>query len=113
MAKAGDAIPSQRTAQVAPSGLTWSATPQCVEWPKLRAWIAGQEPESKEVRSPTLGEESIPWELSAETRRVAQWGFRYDYKTQDVDLSPMPALPEWVYDVLQVDPSFEQCILNE
>ena len=34
-------------------------------------------------------DKEIPWEYAIEGRRVAQWGVRYDYDKQCVDLTPV------------------------
>ena len=36
----------------------------------------------------------IPWERAVEGRRVAQFGCRYDYVAQGVDLTPCAPIPE-------------------
>ena len=38
--------------------------------------------------------ECIPWEQAIEGRRVAQWGVRYDYSKQCVDLTPVASIPD-------------------
>ena len=56
----------------------------------------------------------IPWETSVEGRRVAQFGVRYDYETQCVDLTPVTPLPlvlrQWLPGVTA---EYTQCIINE
>ena len=94
-------------------------------WNKLRAWIvdfsAGGGVEcscscSHRDESCCCDSSSVvPWELSAEGRRVAQWGFRYDYGKQKVDATRrVPGFPAWAYSILGVDAeTFPQVILNE
>eukprot|EP01046_Picozoa_sp_COSAG06_P080551 COSAG06_NODE_27821_length_585_cov_7.133745_1_plen_63_part_10 len=58
-----------------PVGLQYrkvASTPD--QWSALEAWLAA--------------DASIPWEVATEGRRVAQWGYRYDYASHEVDLTP-------------------------
>ena len=41
-----------------------------------------------------LASPGIPWERAVEGRRVAQYGCRYDYEAQGVDLTPCAPIPE-------------------
>ncbi|CAE7238448.1 unnamed protein product [Symbiodinium natans] len=69
-------------------------------WQELQRWL--QE------------DTSIPWERAIEGRRVAQWGVRYDYDKQEVDLTPVASIPPKLRELLpQVGPGFTQCIINE
>ena len=57
---------------------------------------------------------AIPWEHSIEGRRVAQFGVRYDYHQQCVDLTPVLPLPKVLRQWLpNVTSEFTQCIINE
>ena len=57
---------------------------------------------------------AIPWEQAIEGRRVAQFGVRYDYTTQCVDLSPVTPLPQVLRQWLpNVTAEYTQCIINE
>jgi len=56
----------------------------------------------------------IPWEKATEGRRVAQWGVRYDYSPQAVDLTPMAPIPARLRDFFpEAGLEFTQCIINE
>ena len=59
-------------------------------------------------------DQAIPWEVSLEGRRVAQFGVRYDYQSQHVDLTPVTPLPivlrQWLPGVTA---EYTQCIINE
>ena len=56
----------------------------------------------------------IPWERAVEGRRVAQYGCRYDYAAQGVDLTPCPPIPEMLRAwLIPHRPQFTQCIINE
>ena len=93
-----------------PSGLTYHpgvvAEPT---WLQLRHWLL--QPGA-----------AIPWERAAEGRRVAQWGFRYDYMLHAVDKQPVGPIPDILVQLLATSKSvcsttaaapFTQCIINE
>ncbi len=72
------------------------------QWNALEAWLAE--------------DASIPWEVATEGRRVAQWGYRYDYASHMVDLSPVEPIPHILTQLLHAEPKperFTQCIINE
>ena len=70
------------------------------QWLKLQSWM--------EVDT------EIPWEHAIEGRRVAQWGVRYDYVKQCVDVTAVTAIPDVLRDFFpEVGPEFTQCIINE
>jgi len=55
----------------------------------------------------------IPWEVGAQNRKVAQFGFRYDYDRDIVDTTtPTPPIPPTLYDLLDVPSEYTQCIIN-
>ena len=59
---------------------------------------------------------SIPWEVATEGRRVAQWGYRYDYASHMVDPTPIDPIPPILAQLLHAEPEperFTQCIINE
>eukprot|EP00930_Biecheleria_cincta_P063302 TRINITY_DN48831_c0_g1_i1.p1 TRINITY_DN48831_c0_g1~~TRINITY_DN48831_c0_g1_i1.p1 ORF type:complete len:457 (+),score=54.45 TRINITY_DN48831_c0_g1_i1:90-1460(+) len=57
---------------------------------------------------------AIPWETAIEGRRVAQWGVRYDYARQEVDLSPVVPIPAKLRELFpEAGPELTQCIINE
>jgi DNA oxidative demethylase len=59
-------------------------------------------------------DKGIPWEKSIEGRRVAQFGVRYDYETQSVDLTPVVPLPNILRKWLPgITSEYTQCIINE
>ena len=59
-------------------------------------------------------DEAIPWEHAVEGRRVAQFGVRYDYQTQSVDLTPVTPLPHVLRQWLPgLTAEYTQCIVNE
>lgn len=72
------------------------------QWSALEAWLAA--------------DASIPWEVATEGRRVAQWGYRYDYASHEVDLTPVAPIPPILRQLLHAEPEperFTQCIINE
>lgn len=78
----------------------WCCAKSPTDWAKLKTWM-------EEMIS-------IPWERALEGRRVAQWGVRYDYTNQCVDLTPVATIPDFLRDFFpEVGPEFTQCIINE
>jgi alkylated DNA repair dioxygenase AlkB len=52
--------------------------------------------------------------MGAQNRRVAQFGFQYDYVNDRVDTkSPTPPIPQRLKELLHIEPHFSQCIVNE
>ena len=71
-------------------------------WQELEAWLAE--------------DGSIPWERAPEGRRVAQWGYRYDYSSHKVDRTPVEPIPHILTQLLHAETEperFTQCIINE
>eukprot|EP00913_Durusdinium_trenchii_P007795 g7316.t1 len=59
-------------------------------------------------------DESQPSDDGRPGRRVAQWGVRYDYTTQSVDLTPVLPIPPVLREIFpEVGAEFTQCIINE
>ena len=63
----------------------------------------------------------IPWEMGAQSRRVAQFGFRYNYEKDIVEMNDpnTPEIPPRLRDLLRLDEpimghvyNFTQCIIN-
>lgn len=74
-------------------------------WKKLRHWM--ETDVLKERITP------IPWEIGAQNRRVAQFGFRYDYVNDVVDtVTSTPPIPPQLKELLNVDEKYSQCIIN-
>ena len=56
----------------------------------------------------------IPWEMGAQNRQVAQFGFRYDYQQDMVDTTtPTPPIPPALRSLLDIPPYLTQCIINK
>lgn len=64
----------------------------------------------------------IPWQVGAQNRRVAQFGFRYDYENSIVDTATRtPQIPPTLENLLldparptcSPDTQFTQCIIND
>eukprot|EP00931_Biecheleriopsis_adriatica_P042292 TRINITY_DN24103_c0_g1_i2.p1 TRINITY_DN24103_c0_g1~~TRINITY_DN24103_c0_g1_i2.p1 ORF type:complete len:413 (-),score=52.11 TRINITY_DN24103_c0_g1_i2:26-1264(-) len=69
-------------------------------WESFRQWLSQ--------------DADIPWEKAKEGRRVAQWGVRYDYSRQTVDLTPVAKIPARMREFFpQAGPHLTQCIINE
>ena len=87
-----------------PTGFEYcaDAVPEQV-WLQLRSWLAT--------------DTTIPWERAAEGRRVAQWGFRYDYARHCVESKPVAPIPialaQLVPQTCGESVAFTQCIINE
>lgn len=87
----------------APPGLLYrenAATPE--QWQEMHTWL--------------VEDASIPWEVATEGRRVAQWGYRYDYCSHKVDPTPVQSIPLVLTQLLHGEPEpelFTQCIINE
>lgn len=86
-------------------------------WDILQSWLEND-------RFP-YEKSPIPWEIGAQNRRVAQFGFRYNYNTSVVEFADeVPEIPRTLQKLLlescgknlgglQADPtSFTQCIIN-
>lgn len=90
-------------AHACPPGLQYreaASTP--AQWQALEGWLAA--------------DASIPWEVATEGRRVAQWGYRYDYGSHMVDTAPVEPIPHILTQLLHAEPEperFTQCIINE
>ena len=88
-----------------PEGFIYAENVVAAElWAELEAWLGS--------------DASVPWEVATEGRRVAQWGFRYDYSSHSVDETPVAPIPPLLRRLLagQAEPSqqrFTQCIVNE
>eukprot|EP01052_Picozoa_sp_SAG31_P047614 SAG31_NODE_9606_length_1251_cov_2.528646_1_plen_145_part_00 len=71
---------------------------------ELQAWLASAAP---------------PWEVATEGRRVAQFGYRYDYRKHCVDPTPVTPIPSLLHRLLDIAAQpqrrgiFTQCIINE
>jgi hypothetical protein len=74
-----------------------------------------QEAILKWIQAPPGDGSNMPWEISSEGRRVAQFGARYDFGRQEVDLSceDVPAVPPQLLSWLGADNTYTQCIINE
>ena len=87
----------------APPGLQYrEAAATHAVWQQLEAWLAE--------------DSRIPWEFAPEGRRVAQWGYRYDYSSHRVDRTPLEPIPNILTQLLHAEPEperFTQCIINE
>ena len=60
-----------------PEGFIYAENVVAAElWAELEAWLGSDA-------------SMIPWEVATEGRRVAQWGFRYDYSSHSVDETPV------------------------
>ena len=69
-------------------------------WGELQVWL--------------VSDPQIPWERAVEGRRVAQWGYRYDYQVHDVDRTPVAPIPPALRKLIARETSrFTQCIINE
>lgn len=83
-------------------------TPNAVSeetWMKLKEWLDTDKLNGKHC--------PIPFEIGAQNRRVAQFGFRYDYINDVVDTTtPTPPIPSELYDLLNVPRNYSQCIIN-
>lgn len=74
-------------------------------WSILRHWIETDLLETE--RTP------IPWQMGAQNRQVAQFGFQYDYSNDVVDTTtPTPPIPPKLKELLQVEEKYSQCIIN-
>lgn len=64
---------------------------------RLQAWLRQEGTELGEGRGQVLDHTAaaavIPWERAVEGRRVAQWGWRYDYSKHCVDPQAVAAVP--------------------
>jgi alkylated DNA repair dioxygenase AlkB len=70
-------------------------------------WLLQEKEEHDDCSTP------IPWEIGAQNRQVAQFGFRYDYDKDIVDVTTetVPTPPR-LKELLNVHESFTQCIIN-
>lgn len=68
------------------------------QWESLREWFESST--------------EIPWETAIEGRKVAQFGFRYDYEAQAVDPNPVAPVPPILQELPGVGQNFTQCIVN-
>lgn len=89
--------------------------PDLLAPPGLTQTLAAVTPATWEAFQLWLGHDTeIPWEKAIEGRRVAQWGVRYDYSRQKVDLTPVAPIPAKLRDFFPLaGPEFTQCIINE
>lgn len=75
------------------------------------AWSALQEWLETDILNGSL--QTIAWEIGAQNRRVAQFGFRYDYDKDVVDTTtPTPPIPSKLYKLLNIPLVYTQCIIN-
>jgi|Transcript_17709 alkylated DNA repair dioxygenase AlkB len=82
-------------------------------------WLVDGE-ENQGEPSTCVKTERIPWKIGGENRRVAQFGFLYDYESGVVDTSQpdVPRIPQIVQKLLlnpeisATSQSFTQCIIN-
>ena len=119
---AGDGSQVPITMAGAPAGLVYcERAASDVVWRELRAWLMDSGAVSSDESL-----DSVPWERASEGRRVAQFGYRYDYSTHSVDLRPVAPMPTILLrllrlglgglssSVLPLGPElFTQCIINE
>lgn len=75
-------------------------------WLVLQEWI-----QTNQLRDESV---PIPWEIGAQNRPVAQFGFRYDYEQDTVDTTtPTRPIPPALLHLLDIPPHFTQCIINK
>ncbi|CAK9051073.1 unnamed protein product [Durusdinium trenchii] len=95
---------------------SYSPLPAPLAWPEgfQRASVAKSPKEWSALKRWMEECQEIPWEKAIEGRRVAQWGVRYDYTTQSVDLTPVLPIPPVLREIFpEVGAEFTQCIINE
>ena len=76
-------------------------------WKILKTWINTDLVDNEHA--------PIPWQIGAQNRQVAQFGFRYDYTKHVVDTTtPTVQIPPKLNELLHVDNSYAytQCIIN-
>ena len=75
----------------------------------FRRTVCAKRPADWEALQTFLGSE-LPWERAIEGRRVAQWGARYDYEQQCVDLRRVEDIPKALRSIFpEVGESVERC----
>ena len=95
------------TQEVTPEGFVYTNEAASeTSWTILKTWL-----ESDFLAGALI---PIPWQIGAQNRKVAQFGFRYDYEKDIVDMTtPTDPIPQPLRELLDIDPSFTQCIINQ